>query len=64
MFLIVQELFINRRAQMREQGIGKATELLNCYEAFEVEGVTVEEVADVSKERLIEVCGIVPAFLR
>ena len=49
---------------MREQGIGKATELLNCYEAFEVEGVTVEEVADVSKERLIEVCGIVPAFLR
>lgn len=56
---------IERQAQMPEQGIiGNATELLNCYDAFEAEGVTVEEVEDVSKERLIEVCGIVPVFLK
>lgn len=63
-FRINKVWHIERRDQMREQGIGKAGELLNCYDAFEAKGVTVEEVADVSKERFIEVCGIVPALLR
>lgn len=50
--------------QMREQGIGTAGEFLNCLDDLKAAGIPEEDVGNVSKERLVEVCGIVPAFLR
>lgn len=44
--------------------VEKSAELTECYQALEAVGVSPDEVLDVSKERLIEVCGIVPALLR
>ena len=43
--------------------IEKSAELTKCHEALEAVGIVVEKAEDVPKERLIEVCGIVPALL-
>lgn len=52
------------RNEMREQGIGTAGEFLNCLDDLKAEGIPEEDVGKVSKKRLVEVCGVVPAFLR
>lgn len=50
----------------RDRPVGiveQSAQLTECYQALEAVGVSPDEVLDVSKERLIEVCGIVPALL-
>lgn len=50
----------------RDRPVGiveQSAELTECYQALDAVGVSPDEVLDVSKERLIEVCGIVPALL-